>query len=222
MGLASLLFTNPVFFVIVAGALVICITIHEFAHALAADKLGDPTPRHQGRVTLNPMAHLDPIGTLAILIAGFGWGRPVPYDPYNLENPKRDAALIALAGPASNLILALILAIISPILAAFVSQSAGTLIMGISSILELYNIMLALFNLIPVHPLDGSKIILALLPQSTAYEYESFMSRYGLFILIALIFPWNGSSPVSQLLLPAMGWVQDLLDLLSQTIGNLI
>lgn len=221
MGLVSLLTANPIAFFVVAGTLVLCITIHEWAHAIAADKLGDPTPRHQGRVTLNPLAHLDPIGTLAILLIGFGWGRPVPYDPYNLESPKRDAALIALAGPASNIILALMLAVITPLLAAQFS-SAAIAITGVSSLIQLYNIMLALFNLIPVYPLDGSKIIVALLPESTAYEYESFMNRYGMLVLFALIFPWSGSSAVSALLLPAMNTVLQLMESLSQAIASLL
>src|SRR3989338_7102351 len=89
---------------IVIIALLSAITIHEFSHAWVADRLGDPTPRLMGRVTLNPLAHLDPIGTIALLLIGFGWGKPVPFDPFNLENPRRDSALIALAGPASNLI----------------------------------------------------------------------------------------------------------------------
>src|SRR3989304_9414536 len=90
-----------------AGALLIAVTIHEFAHAFIADKLGDPTPGMQGRISLNPLRHLDPIGTLMLILFRFGWGKPVPFDPFNLRHPKRDSAIIALAGPVSNIILAI-------------------------------------------------------------------------------------------------------------------
>jgi Zn-dependent protease len=108
------LFTNPLLFIIWAVALVLAIAIHEYAHARAADTLGDPTPRALGRLTLDPRAHLDPLGTLMLLVLGFGWGRPVEFDPYNLRSPRRDGALIALAGPVSNLLFALVLALFSP------------------------------------------------------------------------------------------------------------
>ena len=91
--------------------LIIAITVHEFAHALLADRLGDPTPRSQGRLTLNPLAHLDPLGTLMLFLFRFGWGKPVIFDPYNLAHPRRDAGIISLAGPASNILLATILAL---------------------------------------------------------------------------------------------------------------
>ncbi|HNS65821.1 MAG TPA: site-2 protease family protein, partial [Candidatus Woesebacteria bacterium] len=169
----NLLFSSPIAFAILAVVLVASITIHEFAHAWAADHLGDPTPRSQGRITLNPLAHLDPLGTLAILLIGFGWGRPVVFDPYNLKNPVKDVALIALAGPASNLILATIVAV------AFKLGLLGFLsIFGASAIITLIvslNVMLAIFNLIPVFPLDGEKILVALLPRTTAIEYSQFM-----------------------------------------------
>src|SRR3990172_11954241 len=100
------LFNNPLSFVFWLLGLTVAITVHEFAHAYAAERLGDPTPRLMGRLTLNPLAHLDPLGTLMLLIARFGWGKPVQFDPFNLRHPRRDSALISLAGPASNLIMA--------------------------------------------------------------------------------------------------------------------
>ena len=103
----SYLFTNPLSFLIFLAALFLAISIHEAAHAWAADRLGDPTARFSGRLTLNPFAHLDPLGTLMLFLFGFGWGKPVPVDYYNLRQPRRDAALISLAGPLSNLILAI-------------------------------------------------------------------------------------------------------------------
>jgi Zn-dependent protease len=203
--LLGLLFSNPIAFIIIAVGLVVAITIHEFAHAWVADKLGDPTPRYQDRVTLDPRAHLDPIGTLAILVAGFGWGKPVPFDPYNLENPQRDAALIALAGPASNMLLAIALALLVH------SGILGFLALPAAFIIQI-NVMLAIFNMVPVHPLDGSKILMAFLPGDTAYEYEQFMRRYGMFVLLLLIVPWSGgSSPVSQLIYPIIDFVMELL-----------
>ena len=101
----GVLFNNPLSFLFWLVALAMAITIHEFAHAYTADRLGDPTPRLQGRLTLNPLAHLDPLGTLMLLLVRFGWGKPVQFDPFNLKNPRKDGALISLAGPASNLLI---------------------------------------------------------------------------------------------------------------------
>lgn len=206
IGLLRLLFENPVIFFIVAIGLIIAVTIHEFAHAFIADKLGDPTPKYQGRVTLDPRAHLDPMGTLAILIIGFGWGKPVQFDPYNLKNPKKDAALISLAGPASNIILATILSLLIGLIGIHGGlRDALIWIIGV-------NIMLAIFNLIPIAPLDGSKIANALLPKHLALEYEMFMNKYGTLVLIGLILPWNGaSSPISHLISPAISFVMSIL-----------
>src|SRR3990167_9790844 len=106
------LISSPLSFLASLLAIVIAISIHEFSHALAADRLGDPTPRLQGRLTLNPLAHLDPLGTLMLLIVRFGWGKPVVFDPFNLRHPRRDAAIISLAGPVSNLILAFVCAVL--------------------------------------------------------------------------------------------------------------
>lgn len=181
--------------------LVAAITIHEFAHAWVADYLGDPTPRSQGRVTLDPRAHLDPLGTIAILLTRFGWGKPVQFDPYNLEDPIRDTALIGLAGPVSNIFLASGLAAIR--LVGVLPEIVNMALVPIIVI----NVILAFFNLIPVHPLDGSKILLALLPADTAREYEMIMHQYGLFILILMIIPLNGTSIVSQLIGPAINAV---------------
>jgi len=203
----NILLQNPLAFFILFPGLLLSITIHEFAHALAADKLGDPTPRHQGRVTLNPLAHLDPLGTLMILLTNFGWGRPVEFDPYNLKNPTRDTALIALAGPVSNLVLALILSLILKV-SVFPLEwmyMAGYLLI-------ITNVSLAIFNLIPVYPLDGSKILSALLPPQTALEYEEFMHKYGFIVLLFLILPLvGGVSPASQLVSPIIRLVVRLL-----------
>jgi len=200
------LLSDPLVFVISAIGLLISLTVHEFAHAKMADHLGDPTPRAQGRVSLNPLVHLDPLGTIALLLVGFGWGKSVQFDPYNLENPVRDGALIALAGPAMNLIMAVLFAILAHV---FAGSDLLNFAFGQTSII---NVVLAIFNLVPIHPLDGSKIILPLLPKEFAYEYEMFMSRYGMFVLLALIFPWyNGMSPISALIEPVIGFLSKFL-----------
>lgn len=198
----DLLFSNPLAFIIMFSGLLMSITIHEFAHCWVTDKLGDPTPRARGRLTLDPRAHLDPIGVLALLLTRFGWGKPAPFDPYNLKEPVRDTALIAAAGPVSNIIVAVILSVLLKIgLIPFEWLQIATIqIMAI-------NIMLAIFNLLPVYPLDGSKILTAFLPKTTAMEYDETMSKYGNIILIFLIIPWNGVSPASQLLSPMINIV---------------
>lgn len=196
----SLLFSSPMAFFALAGSLLIAITIHEFSHAWVADRLGDPTPRYQGRVTLNPKAHLDPVGTIALLLVGFGWGKPVEYDPYNLKNPVRDGALIALAGPASNLVLAFALSFLIGL-----TQLTSAIGLEVMFWVIFINVMLAIFNLVPVFPLDGSKILMAILPDKTSYEYERFMHQYGVYVLLILLIPWaNGSSPVSLLIQPVI------------------
>lgn len=210
----NILFSSPLAFVILAATLLLAITIHEFAHAWVADHLGDPTPRLQGRVTLNPLAHLDLIGTLALLIIGFGWGKPVQFDPYNLQDRRRDTLLVALAGPASNIIMALLLALLIPWLG------------GISSILQFaihINLVLAVFNLLPIHPLDGGKILSGLLPPQMSVEYDHVMNRYGMIILLALLFlPFNGRNPIDFLITPVINFLQIMLLQLSMLVANLV
>lgn len=202
----DVLFSHPLLFLIVFPGLLLAITVHEFAHALVADKLGDPTPRYQGRVTLDPRAHLDPIGTVAIFLTRFGWGKPVQFDPYNLKEPIRDAALIAMAGPVSNLIFATLLSIIIHLV-----PLSDLLNYGLMIVMQI-SVMLAVFNLLPVYPLDGSKVLPTLLPKDTAYEYEIFMRRYGIFVLIFLILPIVGPiSPAAKLILPVIDIIMEML-----------
>lgn len=174
--------------------ILIAVSVHEFAHAWAADRLGDPTAKLEGRLTLNPLAHLDPIGTITLILFGFGWGKPVPVDSYNLKNPRRDEALISLAGPMSNLILAIIIGLASNFI---------TIPLNLNYSLLAINFGLAYFNLIPFSPLDGSKVFLALLPFETAQEAEEFLSQYGLVLLLVLFIPvFNGQSLIDLILVP--------------------
>ncbi|MBN1162155.1 site-2 protease family protein [Patescibacteria group bacterium] len=177
------LISNPIVFVLTLSALIVSISIHEFAHAYVADKLGDPTPRYLGRVTLNPKAHLDPIGTLMLVFAGIGWGRPVPFNPINLANPKRDSALIALAGPMSNFILAGVLSVIFRLMGGWSSIGFVSAFVFYTA---LYNIMLGIFNILPFHPLDGFKIVNGLLPHNLSIQWQQ-MQPYGMYILLFLV-----------------------------------
>lgn len=209
-GLIGLFFTNPFLFLLIAAALVVAVTAHEFAHAYVADRLGDPTPRIQRRITLNPLAHLDPLGTLALLFIGFGWGKPVQFDPFNLQNPKRDTALISLAGPATNFLLVLLIAILLRI------SHIG--LIPFNSIINLIaypfvtlNLGLALFNLIPIHPLDGGKILVGILPTKDSVEADSFLKRYGMIMLLFILLPiYNGQSFVSYVLGPTIDFLTKL------------
>lgn len=204
-------------------AFIIAITIHEAAHAYVADRLGDPTPRLQGRLSLNPLVHYDPVGTtllffLVILravtnnpaIIPFGWAKPVRFDPYNLANPRRDSALISLAGPASNLILAALISILFRL--TYTPFSPLSFLYALALPVIFLNVALAVFNLIPVHPLDGGKILVGLLPTKEAREADIFLGRYGMIILFLLIFPtFGGASPVSLVISPIINFLLSIL-----------
>ena len=162
-------------------AVLVALTVHEFAHAFASHKLGDPTPKYQGRLTLNPIAHIDPMGLLMLVLFRFGWGKPVQVDPRYYSNRRQGTMLVSLAGPASNMILAFV----TLIFYVFFSQVnfVGTLLQRIFEL----NIVLAVFNLMPIPPLDGSKILASILPPHIAYKYSNFFGQYGFFVLIALV-----------------------------------
>ncbi len=162
-------------------SVLIALSFHEYAHGLVAYKLGDPTPARSGRLTINPLAHLDIVGTLMLLLFRFGWAKPVPIDPINFKNPRRDIILVALAGPLMNFILAVIFAI--PLrFGIFGSEVVGKFFFnGL-----LINLALMVFNLIPVPPLDGSKILYGILPERVVYQLERF-ERYGMLLLLFLI-----------------------------------
>ncbi len=182
-------------------ALIVAITIHEFAHAFAADRLGDPTPRANDRLSLNPLKHLDPLGTIMLIFAGIGWGKPVPIDPYNFRFPRRDEFLVSLAGPGSNLILALITSLIWRFLPINIPYSIYYILISV-------NVSLAVFNLLPVPPLDGSKIFLNLLPPEQSIEWDRAFARYGYYLLAVLLFlPIGGSNIVTLIISPIINFI---------------
>jgi len=170
--------------------LIVGITVHEFFHAWTAWKLGDDTPMAQGRVTLNPLAHLDPIGTILILFAGFGWGRPVQINPHNFRDSRRGDMLVSLLGPVSNFLVAVGFAIallfVSRVHAGNTVLVNGALAMGVW-----INAALMVFNLIPLYPLDGSHVMAALLPYEARERYEAF-GRYSFFVLIGVVLLLGG------------------------------
>lgn len=193
---------NPILLLLRAPAMLFNLTIHEFSHGYIGDKLGDPTARNSGRLTLNPLKHLDLIGTIAILLFNFGWAKPVPLNPYNFRQPRRDMMLSAIAGPIANLACAMVCGLILRFLPhGFIESAIGGFYAGGSALpanfagfisimlfsFFFYGLILAVFNLIPIPPLDGSKILYYLLPANIAYQYMK-VERYGFFILIGIIF----------------------------------
>ncbi|WP_216323392.1 site-2 protease family protein [Deinococcus aestuarii] len=195
--LLSLLTTNPLQFVIIAAALVLSLTVHEFAHAYTADRLGDPTPRRFGRVTLNPGKHLDPFGTLLLLIAGFGFARPVPINPNNLG--RWGTLWVSAAGPISNLLIALLMAL----LLRFLPPSQFTVAV-LSTVLSV-NVVLAVFNLIPIPLLDGSRIIGALIP-SLGRSLAQFEAQPFSFVIV-MLFIFIAQGPIGNIIRTVQGWV---------------
>ncbi len=189
-------FLNPIYIL----SILIALSVHEAAHGFVAYRLGDPTAKYAGRLTLNPLAHLDPLGTLLFVTVGFGWGKPVPVDPRYFKNHKRGTALVSLAGPLSNLILAIVsyggLLLVAPHVAA-VSPYALLGVTGSGSVALRFlaqffgtslflNLGLMAFNLLPIAPLDGSKILQAFIPYRYEPQYDAFM-RQGPYILLILL-----------------------------------
>ena len=182
-------------------ALLVGITVHEFSHAWVADRMGDPTARRQGRLTLNPLAHLDPLGTLMLVLVGFGWGRPVPVNPWNLgRDPLKGHALVALAGPASNLLTAFLVGLAvradlvpwrSPFfLLRSPFASPEEYLAVLAGFLVLYSLVLAVFNLVPLFPLDGSRVLLGLLPRDLALSYARWEAMGPGLLLLLIFLDW--------------------------------
>ncbi|MCQ2380876.1 MAG: site-2 protease family protein [Acidaminococcaceae bacterium] len=166
-------------------ALLFAITIHEYAHAVAADSMGDPTPRYLGRLSFNPMVHLDLIGALMLVVAGFGWAKPVPINSNNFKNRRQGIIKVSLAGPLANLFLCFLAAFIAAFLYKFglMSQTVFNFLQW----MMLYNVWFAFFNLIPIPPLDGSKLVMEYMPARYLYKYEETVERYGFYILLGLV-----------------------------------
>lgn len=185
-GILTYNYTELMSTLFILPGLILGITVHEFSHAKMSDKLGDPTPERQGRLTLNPLYHLDPVGTICLLFAGFGWGKPVEIDPTYYRNPAKDNMKVAIAGPISNLILAFILFLTYALILVFAPNTKIIEIIASCTFLGAYiNLSLAVFNLLPFPPLDGSKIWGYFL-KGKAKEFLWKLERYSTFILILL------------------------------------
>ena len=184
-------------------ALFLALTVHEYAHGWTADKMGDPTARYSGRLSLNPMAHIDLFGTICLLFFHFGWAKPVPINPRNFRNTKWGTVAVSLAGPGANFVLALISAFVMSSMQRFVPVNTFTqFLYTVVYMCVQLNVGLMVFNLIPVPPLDGSKVLMEFLPPK--YRFKMYtMERYFSIILLALIF-FNVLTPLLSLL---RGWV---------------
>jgi len=192
--------------IVVAIMLLVGLPVHEFSHALAAYRLGDGTAKLFGRLTLNPIAHFDPVGGTLLALTfigsaaaggafGFGWAKPTPVNPMNLEGGRRGEALVAAAGPLSNLLLATVAAI--PLRFLIASPELTGPVLLLAEVLSLFvqiNLVLMIFNLIPIPPLDGSKVLFAFLDRRTEYQIRPILEQYGFFILMALFFLPPGNS----------------------------
>jgi len=172
---------NPELILYIPVSLIIAITVHEFMHAWTANFLGDPTPKHLGRLSLNPLAHLDPLGTLALVFLGFGWGKPVPINPNNFKNPRLGSALTSVAGPLTNLLLADVLALTYKFGGLTTETLGGRVVLAII----FYNLLLMIFNLIPIPPLDGSGFAALFFP---VFESERWRQLGPIILIMILVF----------------------------------
>lgn len=207
---------NYQFLIIQIPVLLLALTAHEFAHGYVAYKLGDPTAKSLGRLTMNPLKHLDPIGTIALFIIGFGWAKPVPVNPNNLRNPKSDMLKVALAGPATNLGLALIFAILYQAMIAGltngyipITETSRVTIQALMQFLEYsvgLNLILCIFNFLPIPPLDGSRILAGLLPNHLAFQYLKF-EKYSFIIILVLLF----TGTIGKIIVPTRDFFMKLL-----------
>jgi Zn-dependent protease len=186
-----------------APGILIGITVHEYAHGLVALWRGDTTAKQAGRLSLNPVAHLDVFGTLMLLFGPFGWAKPVPVNYYNLNKPKRDMIFVAVAGPVSNIICAAIIGIILRIYSSFLTDSINSqYIFLILKAAFMINIGLSFFNLLPIPPLDGSNILMGFLPHSKIADYMRIMRRLPMVFLVLIFVQWGFHIPV-------LNWILD-------------
>jgi Zn-dependent protease len=183
MGLLNLLFKNPAVFFMVAIPILYAIIIHELAHGWVANRMGDPTARLAGRLSLNPLKHLDPVGTLMLLFFGFGWAKPVPINLANIPNQRKGLIMVSAAGIAANIAMAFLALLAWRLWASSASDETKLILYYVAQI----NIILAAFNLIPIPPLDGSKILMGFLPHRFQYAFAR-VEPYGFFIIIGLLY----------------------------------
>ena len=200
--------------IIMAPPLLLALTLHEYAHGYVAYRLGDPTARDAGRLTLNPLSHLDPIGTIAFFFIKFGWAKPVPVNPYYFKNPRKDMLWVALAGPVTNLLLAVASAVLLKGLVGTASVIPYTPMLE-AILVPLYNMLIAsvwinlvlcIFNFLPIPPLDGGRILTGLLPEDLARTYASF-ERYGFIVILLLAF----SGVLGTVIFPVIRFANNLL-----------
>lgn len=206
-----------------APPLLLSLILHEVAHARMALAFGDPTALRAGRITLNPLKHLDPLGTIAMLVIGFGWAKPVPVNPYLLKPPRLGDIMVSLAGPLTNLALAIIAGCVVKILITipgdFMESLLGNMIFMTLFFTMLINLMLCLFNMIPLAPLDGHHILGQLLPSHMRAGYAMFQKRYGSFLLMAMIFGPRLLSYTTGKYIPSpIGWVFEYAEFIAEKI----
>ncbi len=200
--------------IILAPPLLFALTIHEFAHGFVASRLGDPTARDAGRLTLNPLKHLDPLGTMAFFFIKIGWAKPVPVNPSYFKNPRKDMLWVALAGPATNLAVAVASAILTKgiwLLATILPYSAAieAILVPLNAMLIAsvwINLVLCIFNFLPIPPLDGSRILMGLLPDRLALSYMR-VERFGFILILILAF----SGILSKVIVPIISFAHSLL-----------
>jgi len=209
--------------IVVAIMLLVGLPVHEFSHALAAFRLGDGTAKIFGRLTLNPVAHFDPVGGTLLALTfigsaasggaiGFGWAKPTPVNPLNLDGGRRGEAIVAAAGPLSNLVLAAAAAI--PLRYMLANPTLIEQIPMLADVLFLFvriNVLLMIFNFIPIPPLDGSKVLFAFLDRRTEYQIRPFLEQYGFLILLALLFLPPGNSIGGRIILPILDGLTNIL-----------
>jgi Zn-dependent protease len=191
--------TDTLYWIIFAiPSILIASTIHEYAHGLAAFKMGDPTAKAAGRLTLNPIPHIDPLGALCMIIFRFGWSKPVPINENNFDKRELGTAVTALAGPISNLLVAGLLALINCFLNPDLNSIFGSFLLTFTTI----NLALAFFNLLPIPPLDGHKIVRAILPRKIRYYWEN-LEKFSIILLVILIVPITASGSLASIYMSA-------------------
>ena len=192
-------------------ALLVAVTVHELAHAVVADRLGDPTARRLGRITLNPLPHIDPLGAICLVLAGFGWAKPVPVDARNFSHPVRDMFWVAVAGPIANFLAAFVAVVLY--LALRPSGAVpGPVLMALAAVF-LLNLALGIFNLIPLPPLDGGHFLPYLLPRAAA-GLLGMLERYGMLMLLLLVF----TGATARIISPVTNWAARLMIAVARTL----